>query len=91
MHTYNSRSVGGGRLPAELKNRRDDPVVKNTCSSRGPGFDSRHPRGSSQLSMTQVPRDPMSSSDLPGHQACIRYSDIHVSKTLIHVNQSIKT
>jgi hypothetical protein len=29
------------------------------CSSKGSGFNSQHPHGSSQLSITPVPRDPI--------------------------------
>ncbi|CAO2590642.1 hypothetical protein LEMLEM_LOCUS5939, partial [Lemmus lemmus] len=37
---------------------RDGSVVKSTdCSSRGPGFNSQHPHGSSQLSEDPVPGD----------------------------------
>jgi hypothetical protein len=37
---------------------RDGSEVKNTdYSSRGPGFNSQHPHGSSQLSVTPVPGD----------------------------------
>ena len=42
------------------KNRdwRDGSMVKSTsCSSRGLGFNSQHPHGSSQLSVTPVPGD----------------------------------
>jgi hypothetical protein len=40
------RGVGGWR---------DGSAVKSTgCSSRGPGFNSHHPRGGSQLSVTPV-------------------------------------
>ena len=40
---------------------RDDSAVKSTgCSSRGPGFNSQHLHGSSQLSVTPVPGDVMS-------------------------------
>ena len=38
---------------------RDSSVVKSTdYSSRGPRFNSQHPHGSSQLSVTPVPGDP---------------------------------
>ena len=35
---------------------RDGSVVKS-CSSRGPGFNSQHPHGSSQLSVAPIPGD----------------------------------
>lgn len=34
------------------------------CSSRGPGFDSKHPDGGLQWSVIQVSGEPMLSSDL---------------------------
>jgi len=35
--------------------KRDGSVVKRTdCSSKGPGFNSQHPHGCSQLSVTLV-------------------------------------
>jgi len=38
---------------------RDGSVVRNTvCSSRGPEFNSQHPHGSSQPSVTPLPGDP---------------------------------
>jgi hypothetical protein len=41
---------------------RDGSAVKNTgCSSKGPGFNSQHPRGSSHLPVTPVPGDLMPS------------------------------
>lgn len=36
---------------------------------RGPGFDSQHPHGDSQVSVTLVSGDPMPSPDSCGHQA----------------------
>ena len=61
-------------------------MVKNTCSYKGPGFDSQHPRGSSLLSVIPVPGDPASFSDLPGHQACEWYIDIHIGKMYTKIN-----
>ena len=44
---------------------RDGSVVTSTgCSSRGPGFSSQQPHGSSQPPVTPVPRDLMPSSGL---------------------------
>ena len=37
---------------------RDGSVLKNTdCSARGPGSNSQHPHGSSELCVTPVPED----------------------------------
>ncbi|CAO2583729.1 17-beta-hydroxysteroid dehydrogenase 13 [Lemmus lemmus] len=48
-----------GEEPDGLRGWRDGSAVGSSdCSSRGPGFDSQHPHGSSQLSVTPVPRDP---------------------------------
>lgn len=41
------------------------------CSYGRPELESQCPRGSLQLSIMQVPEDPMSSSDSCGHQACM--------------------
>ena len=50
------------------KGELDGSVVKSTdCTSRGLGFDSQHPHGSSPLSTTLVLRDLMSSSGFHGH------------------------
>lgn len=64
-------------------------AVKSTgCSSPGPGFDSQHP-GSSQLSVTPVPGDPVSFSGLLWHQIYIWFTDMHASKTHTHKNKLI--
>lgn len=39
-------------------------VINAICSSKGPGFSSWHPRVSSQQSITEVPWDPVPSSDV---------------------------
>ena len=40
-------------IEESLKGWRDSSAVKSTdCSSRGPGFNSQHPHGSKQLSVT---------------------------------------
>jgi hypothetical protein len=46
------------------------------CSSRGPGFNSQHPHGSSQLSVTPVPADPT-----PSH----RHKLPDAGKTSMHI------
>ena len=53
------------RLYLKEKFGGDDSIVKSTgCSSIGPRFDSQHPHGSSQQSVTPVPRDLIPSSGL---------------------------
>lgn len=48
-----------------LRNGENDSVIKsNDCSSRGRGFKSQQPHGSSQLSTMPVPGNPTSSSGL---------------------------
>jgi hypothetical protein len=48
-----------------IKDWGDGSAVKTTgCSSRGPRFNCQHPSDSSQLSVTQVPEDPISSFGL---------------------------
>jgi len=45
-----------------LKGQRDGSEVKSTRrSSRGPGFNSQHPHGSSKLSVAPDPGDPIAS------------------------------
>jgi hypothetical protein len=41
-----------------------------------PEFNSQHPHGGPQLSITLVPRDLIPSSGLSGHQACMGYTDL---------------
>ena len=53
------------------------------CSSRGPRFNSQHPHGSSQVSVTPVPGDLIPSSGLHGHQAHTWCTYIHVDRTHI--------
>jgi len=59
-------------------------------SSTGPGFDSQHPDGSSQLSVTSVPGDPGPFSGLLWHQMFMWFIDMHASKTHTHKNKLIK-
>lgn len=67
---------------------RDGLVVQSTGGSgRGPGFDSQHPYGGSQLS---VPPGSVTLSPLLDPKG-IRHThtwsiDIHTGKTLIHIN-----
>lgn len=44
-----------------------------------------HTYGGSQPSVTLVPEDPVPTSDLHGHWACTRCTDISTDKTLIHM------
>ena len=48
------------------------------------------PHGSSQLSMTPVPRALMPSFDLLGYEVCTWCTDIHVGKTLVHTHTHTK-
>jgi hypothetical protein len=64
---------------------RDGLVVKSTgCLSEGPWFDSQHPHGGSQQSVTAAPGHLMSSSGLCRHQAHTGCIDIHAGKASTH-------
>ena len=60
------------------------------CSSRGPGFDSHHPHGGFQLSLTAAVGDLTHSSDLHGYQACMWYTGTHVGKHSYTLNDKLK-
>ena len=45
-------------------------VQYTDCSSIGPGFNSQHPHGSSQLSIAPAPEEPIAFTWFYGHQAC---------------------
>ena len=61
-------------------------MVKSTgCSSRGSGFDSQYPNGSSQLPAIPGHADLMPSSDFYWHQACMWDTDIHAGRTSTHI------
>lgn len=62
-------------------------AVKITRHYRGPGFDSLHPHGDSQLSVTLVLEDLMSSSDTEGPQIC--NWDIHTCEQNSHTHNEI--
>ena len=58
---------------------RDDSTVKNTdCFSRGPGFNSQHPHGNPQLSVTPVPAYLTTLSGL--HEYCIHVVHRHTCR-----------
>ena len=60
-------------------------AVKSTrSSSGGPGFNCQHPHRGSKLSVNLISGDPMSSSGLHGHQACMQCTNIDADKTLTH-------
>ena len=63
--------------------------VKNAdCSSRGPGFNSQHPHGGSQTSVTPVPENPTPSRDTPFCPLWAPGTHVihrHVCKTPIHI------
>lgn len=64
---------------------RDGSVLKSSgCSSR-PRFNSQHPHGSLQQSITAFPGDLMPSSDHVVHQVCTRYTDLHAGETLMNM------
>jgi hypothetical protein len=63
--------------------QRDGSEFRSTYRSfRGPGFNSQHPNGSSQPSVTPVSGCLMTSSGLHGN-----YTDIHACKTIIHTHK----
>lgn len=64
-------------------------VKSNSLSHRGPGFNSQHPSGNSQLSVTVVPGDSMASSDLCGHKD-IWQPAIYANKIPIHIEKNLK-
>jgi hypothetical protein len=55
------------------------------CFCRRPGFNSWHPDGCSQLTVTPVSGDLMLLSDLHGHQ--IRIMSTHTDKIFIHIKR----
>lgn len=58
---------------------RDGSAGKGAVSSRrGYGVSSQHSHGGSQLFVIPVSWDPISFSDLRGHQACMKYTYIHI-------------
>lgn len=59
-------------------------VKSSYCSSLGPGFDSQHNTGGLQPFLTSVSEDPILSSCLPGNQACMWYTNVHVDKIPIN-------
>lgn len=50
-------------------------VTRSSCSSKGSRFNSQHPHGGSQPSVTPVLRDPTPSSGLHRNQAHTWYID----------------
>jgi hypothetical protein len=69
-------------------------MVKSTgYSCRGPRFISQHPHGSTELSVTPVPRDLTPSSGLCVYQEDLWYTGMHESKCsyIMGVCQSVNT
>lgn len=67
---------------------RNSLAVNNISrSSRELKFNFQHPNGSSQPCVTPVLRDPIPSSALPRHQACMCRTDIHTGKTSTDIKQ----
>lgn len=73
-------------IKVRLKGLVEGLVAKNSCSYRGPVFDSHHPHGSSQSSTTLVPGSPMP-SDFKGCQRGMWCTYVHARKTSIYVFQ----
>ena len=69
----------------DLDFREGSTVKKSGCSSRGPGSKALNPHSHSQLSVTADLRDLMTFSSLLGKQAHTWHTDIHASKTPIHI------
>lgn len=66
-------------------------MVKNIyCSSGGSGFKFYNPLGSSQQTVTPVPRNLMPSSVLCGYKVLTWYTDIQVGKISIHIKIKLK-
>jgi hypothetical protein len=84
------RSESRNRINKENTNMvwRDGSAVKNTgCSSRRPGFNSQHPHGTSQLSVTPVPEDLA-----PFHRHAFRQNtNAHKNKYLKKKTKTTKT
>ena len=53
-------------------------------SSRGPRFDSQHPRGGSQPTIAPVSGDSLPSSGLHGYQASKWYVDMQAKYPYVH-------
>lgn len=73
-------------LNMQLLGMETGSAVKITRQYRGPGFDSLHPHGDSQLSVI-VLEDLMSFSDTDWHQICNWY--IHTCEQNIHTHNEI--
>lgn len=67
---------------------RNSLAVNNISrSSRELKFNFQHPNGSSQPCVTPVLKDPIPSSALLRHQACMCRTDIHTGKTTTDIKQ----
>lgn len=83
LHAETQSQKGGGEGCVE-----EGSGVKSTCcSSRGLWFSSQHPYNSSQSSVIPIPGDQHPLLSGPhGHQVCVWwYTDIHESKTHVHI------
>lgn len=77
---------------AELSNRNDNNNISSGCSSGGPGLDSQHPHGRSQLSVTPIPEILACLSGHCEHQVLRWHKDIYADKSLIHTEKiKVKT
>lgn len=82
--------VEGGEIMIELYCMRRESIFSkrggNTCCSyRGAGFDSQHPHGGPEASVTLVTRDSVFFSGICRHLECIWCTDKHVNQTPAHV------
>lgn len=69
-----------------MGNSRDNSVVETTVQDNLDSIPSTHMMVS-QPFITPAPEDPMPSSSLQGHQACIQCTDRRLGKTAIHIKQ----
>lgn len=87
------RSDQGRPHRESTRDWKDCSVLRSTCSSQGPHFDTQYPRGGLQPSIPPVSEDLGCSSDFWGRQAPTWCTDRSSNKTLMHthqINTSIK-
>lgn len=69
-----------------LKDWRDGSDIKiDGCPSRGPGFNSKHSHGGSQLSLTAVLWALVPSSGFCRYQTSRGFTDMKAGKTLMNI------
>jgi hypothetical protein len=90
-HKPSDHSLYYSRVKVNLGHWKDGTAVKSPgCSCRGPGFDSQHPQGCLQPSVTPIPGHPILSSDLRGYQAHIWCAYLMQTETHMHTFIHIK-